>query len=141
MVIPHFGCGPTLCAGVMPLDSALLRLLDRAPLSLPFPSASLCASSHLSVCPFMAHRLGSGSGIVQMPEKEFGCDMFLEHYSSSWHYMCRDWQCLAALVRMRSSDSGTTGFTRRATKCLLWFLWAQRTVGDKSLSTMLTRGG
>lgn len=55
------------------------------------------------------------AAVLSKCETEFGCDMLLGHYSSSWRYMCRDRQCLAVLVRPRNSDSSTKEFTQRAT--------------------------
>ncbi|TNN71077.1 hypothetical protein EYF80_018738 [Liparis tanakae] len=60
--------------------------------------------------------LGSGSGsvVVQMLGKEFGCDALPEHYSGSWLLLVAEaggaWQRWA-----RGSGSGATGFTQRAT--------------------------
>lgn len=30
--------------------------------------------------------------VLSKSKKEFGCDMWLGHYSSSWGYMCGDWK-------------------------------------------------
>ena len=93
MVIPHFG--PRLGPGMMPLDRALRWGFSQLSLF----HLLLCVHQAISPPPSLslAHRLGSGSGIVQMLGKEFGCDMLLGHYSGSWRYSCRGWWCLAVL--------------------------------------------
>lgn len=110
----HFGCGPTPGGRMMALGRGLLHLLDESSLSLVYSICfSVCIKQSLSLFfPSLAHRLGCSSGIVHMPGKEFGCDILLGHYSSSWHFICRGWRCLAALVRTRSGDSGSTEFTQ-----------------------------
>lgn len=62
------------------------------------------------------------ASVLSKCKKEFGCDMLLGHYSSSWGYMCRDWQLLAATVRTKRSDSSTKDFTQRATQFLPGFM-------------------
>lgn len=93
LVIPNFGCSPTLCPGMMLLDCALLRLLYGAS---PGLVCSICFSPFLSLSGsqtwiWLWYCLNARRNLAKTCHWDF--------IPAAGVYMCRDQQCLVVLVR------------------------------------------
>lgn len=106
------------CVFLLPLRLGLSKL------ALFHLLLSVCVEPPLSLSSSLAHRLGSGSGIVHMQRKEFGSDTLLGHYSSSWPWNNRLAVARGSVERMRSSDSTSTETKQWVILCHPGFFWS-----------------
>lgn len=129
MVIPHFG--PRLGSGMMPLDRALRWGFSQLSLF----HLLLCV--HQAISPPLPLWL-TDLDLALVLSKCWGRNLAV---TCCWDIIPAAGVTCAEAGGAWRCWGGATEFNQRATYCLPGFLLAQRTMGDKSLSTMPTWGG